>query len=71
MTFASMIQSLEGRVEVIERHGDYGVSVGAITDDSRSVPEGSLFVAVKGEHVDGHQFIPATMRAGIAALVSE
>ncbi len=71
MTFASMIQSLEGRVEVIERHGDYGVSVGAITDDSRSVPEGSLFVAVKGEHVDGHQFISAAMRAGIAALVSE
>ncbi|MDH5666771.1 MAG: UDP-N-acetylmuramoyl-L-alanyl-D-glutamate--2,6-diaminopimelate ligase [Nitrospira sp.] len=71
MTFASMIQSLEGRVEVLERHGDHGVSVGAITDDSRSVPEGSLFVAVKGEHVDGHQFIPAAMRAGIAALVSE
>ena len=71
MTFASLIQSLEGRVEVIEHHGDYGVSVGAITDDSRSVPNGSLFVAVKGEHVDGHQFIPAAMRAGIAALVSE
>lgn len=71
MTFASMIQALQGQVEVVERHGDYGISVASITDDSRSVREGSVFVAVKGEHVDGHQFIPAAMKAGIAALVLE
>ncbi len=71
MTFASMIQALEGRVEVIEGRGDHGVKVESITDDSRSVREGSVFVAVKGEHVDGHQFIPAAMQAGVAALVLE
>lgn len=71
MTFASMIQVLEEQVEVVERRGDYGISVGSITDDSRSVREGSVFVAVKGEHVDGHQFIPAAMKAGMAALVLE
>jgi len=66
-----MIQALEGQVDVVQRSGNLDISVGSITDDSRSVGDGSLFVAVKGEHVDGHRFIPAAIHAGIAALVSE
>lgn len=71
MTFAALIQAIQGRVEVIENHGDLTVPVLAITDDSRSVRAGSLFVAVKGEHTDGHRFIPDARRAGMAALVLE
>jgi len=71
MTFAEMIQALEGQVRVIERGGDHGILVKAISDDSRSIREGGVFVAVKGEHVDGHRFISAAMKAGMAALVSE
>ena len=71
MTFAAMVQALRGQVEVIECRGDHGISVCAITDDSRCVREGSVFVAVKGEHVDGHRFIPAAIQAGMAALVVE
>jgi UDP-N-acetylmuramoyl-L-alanyl-D-glutamate--2,6-diaminopimelate ligase len=71
MTFAAMIQALQGQVEVLESRGDHGVAVSAITDDSRSVRVGSVFVAVKGEQADGHRFIPAAIKAGMAALVLE
>ncbi len=71
MTLATMLEMLQGRVEVLERHGNLHVLVNAITDDSRTVSAGSLFVAVKGEQVDGHQFIPAALKAGMAALVTE
>lgn len=71
MTFAAMIQALQGQVEVLESRGDHGVAVSAITDDSRSVRAGSVFVAVKGEQADGHRFIPAAIKAGMAALVLE
>jgi UDP-N-acetylmuramoyl-L-alanyl-D-glutamate--2,6-diaminopimelate ligase len=71
ITLAALLQALEGRVKIIERRGDLDVSVGAITDDSRAVSPHSLFVAVKGERVDGHDFIPAAVRGGMVALVSQ
>lgn len=32
--------------------------------DSRQIERGDLFVAITGDHVDGHQFIPAVAKAG-------
>ncbi len=37
--------------------------------DSRLIERGGLFVAIKGAHVDGHQFIPAVARAGAGAVL--
>ena len=71
MTLATLLQSLEGQVRILDRYGNLDVSVNAITDDSRAVSTHSLFVAVKGERVDGHEFIPAAMRGGMVALVSQ
>jgi UDP-N-acetylmuramoyl-L-alanyl-D-glutamate--2,6-diaminopimelate ligase len=42
-----------------------------ITHDSRKVRPGSLFVAVRGFHSDGHQFIPQAVQCGAAAIVAE
>jgi len=39
------------------------------TLDSRQVKPGMLFVAVKGERVDGHDFIPQARAAGAAGIV--
>ncbi|MBK9308702.1 MAG: UDP-N-acetylmuramoyl-L-alanyl-D-glutamate--2,6-diaminopimelate ligase [Nitrospira sp.] len=69
MTLATMLQALDGRVTVLERQGDLDVLVTAITDDSRKASSQSLFVAVKGEYVDGHRFIPAALKGGVSALV--
>src|SRR5260370_40450908 len=37
--------------------------------DSRQVGQGELFIAIKGEHVDGHSFIPAAAQAGAGAVL--
>ncbi|MGM9868419.1 MAG: UDP-N-acetylmuramoyl-tripeptide--D-alanyl-D-alanine ligase [Sodaliphilus sp.] len=47
------------------------VEVSAIETDSRKVPQGGLFVAIKGERVDGHQFIDQTIEAGALAVMTE
>ncbi len=47
------------------------VDVRAVTDDSREVRPGSLFVARQGTRVDGRQFIAGAMRSGAAAVAME
>jgi UDP-N-acetylmuramoyl-L-alanyl-D-glutamate--2,6-diaminopimelate ligase len=42
-----------------------------IAYDSRKVTPGSLFVAVRGFHSDGHQFILQALRQGAIAVVAE
>ncbi len=71
MTLAAMLQALDGRVKILERQGDLGVSVKGITDDSRTASSQSLFVAVKGERVDGHRFVSAALKGGASALVAQ
>ncbi|MBM4127041.1 MAG: UDP-N-acetylmuramoyl-L-alanyl-D-glutamate--2,6-diaminopimelate ligase [Nitrospira sp.] len=71
MTFATMLQALQGQVAIVEGGGDHTISVHAVTDDSRSIQPGSVFIAVQGERVDGHRFIPAAVQAGVAGLVSQ
>ena len=45
--------------------------VSGVTSDSRQVASGDLFVAIKGERVDGHAFVPdAFARGASSALVS-
>ncbi len=39
------------------------------TLDSRQVRPGMLFVAVKGEHVDGHAYIPQALARGAAGIL--
>jgi UDP-N-acetylmuramoyl-L-alanyl-D-glutamate--2,6-diaminopimelate ligase len=47
------------------------VLVRGVTNDSREVRPGSLFVAVPGLHVDGHDFVGAAAAAGAAAAIVE
>ncbi|WP_407405123.1 UDP-N-acetylmuramoyl-tripeptide--D-alanyl-D-alanine ligase [Sodaliphilus sp.] len=45
--------------------------VTGIETDSRKVPEGGMFVAIKGERVDGHKFIEQVMQGGAATVLTE
>jgi UDP-N-acetylmuramoyl-L-alanyl-D-glutamate--2,6-diaminopimelate ligase len=47
------------------------IAVSGVVADSRRVQPGSLFVAVPGQHVDGHEFVEAAATAGAAAVVVE
>ena len=46
-------------------------TVTAVTSDSRTAAEGSLFVALRGARVDGHDFMRGCIEKGAAACVSE
>ncbi|MGI8823716.1 MAG: UDP-N-acetylmuramoyl-tripeptide--D-alanyl-D-alanine ligase [Acidimicrobiia bacterium] len=52
-------------------HGDGGLTIAAVGTDSRAVEPGSLFVAIRGDHFDGHRFAPAAIAAGAVAVVVE
>ena len=51
--------------------GPDGVVSGEVRIDSRAVQPGDLFVALRGEHTDGHAFAAAAAEAGAAAVVVE
>ncbi len=52
-------------------HGPAEQEVTSITLDSRKAAAGSLFVAQKGEKVDGHTFIPKAIEGGCRAIACE
>lgn len=54
-----------------ETRGDLSVLIREIQFDSRLVKPGDCFVAVKGTHVDGHQFISKAIQMGASAIVCE
>ncbi|MGB3399243.1 MAG: Mur ligase domain-containing protein, partial [Candidatus Deferrimicrobiaceae bacterium] len=47
------------------------LEIGGISIDSRTVRPGDLFVAIRGERVDGHAFLDAAARAGAATALVE
>ncbi len=69
MTLDELIAPLEKRGEVTKQRGDLRVRVTSLTDDSRQITPGTLFVAVKGDRVDGHSYVRQAVEAGAAALI--
>ena len=66
-TIAQLIQ----QVPDVSLVGNAQVTALNLTYDSRHVGEGSLFFAIKGTQVDGHQFIDAVVEKGAVAIVCE
>lgn len=71
LTVTQLLAALNGQVAIVDRLGDLDGSITSVTDDSRSVSSGSLFVAVKGERVDGHKYVGQAIKAGAAAIVGQ
>ena len=52
-------------------HGDDDIVVkGSASVDSRDLRQGDLFVAIAGDHVDGHNFVAHAVGAGAAAVLA-
>lgn len=50
-------------------NGDFTLPISHVAYDSRKVEHGSLFVAIKGVHTDGHRFIANALAHGAVAVV--
>lgn len=56
-----------GRLTPVDARGE----ISGISTDSRTVGEGELFVPLRGENFDGHEFITLAVRSGAVACLSE
>ena len=55
----------------LKAKGKVDIEVTSIENDSRKVSQGSLFVAIKGFDVDGHDYISTAIDNGAVAIVLE
>ncbi|MDP8960035.1 MAG: UDP-N-acetylmuramoyl-tripeptide--D-alanyl-D-alanine ligase [Actinomycetota bacterium] len=67
LSLAEVARATDGHVVA----GDANTVVHAVTTDSRHVPRDALFIALKGEHHDGHDYVAAARRAGAAGYLGE
>ncbi len=65
----AIAQALDDAGLLVERRGALPETAADITDDSRSVKAGTLFVAVRGTERDGHDFLDAAKTAGASAAI--
>ncbi len=59
------------KVSIRSVRGEMDRSVDNLQTDSRLAGPGSLFIALRGTHVDGHAFIPQVIAAGASVIVGE
>lgn len=64
-TLKDIISTLDAQ----ELQGDQNVSIQDITADSRAVKPNSLFIALDGATVDGHNYIDKAVAAGTVAVI--
>ena len=67
MQLSDLVKRLEGAVV----HGSVDHEITGLCYDSRRAGPGNLFVAVRGELVDGHSFIKQAIDRGAVAVVGE
>lgn len=58
-------------IEVLESHGRTDIEIKGITNDSRAVKQGYIFVAVKGWNQDGHHHLKNAVDNGASGLIVE
>ena len=65
------LKTILTRMPAQQVSGPAEVDITSICYDSRRVEPGSLFVALPGEHVDGHAYVDQAITKGAAAVVVE
>src|SRR5579863_4353612 len=66
-----ILQEILYKVRIRSVHGKLDVEVRDLQLDSRKVGKATAFIAVKGTHTDGHQYIEAASVAQPAAIICE
>lgn len=66
-----LLQDLLRGVDIRHSHAELHQEISALCCDTREISPGTLFVALRGSRLDGHDFIPQALAAGAAAVVCE
>ncbi|MEO6015915.1 MAG: UDP-N-acetylmuramoyl-tripeptide--D-alanyl-D-alanine ligase [Polaromonas sp.] len=64
------LQQASGWVPASELVGDGAVKISRVHTDTRSLQEGDLFVALKGERFDAHEFLAQAKTCGAVAAIA-
>lgn len=71
MLLGKLIDGVSGLSVRASAAGHESLRICDVTEDSRTVLPGSLYIARKGETADGNSFIPAALAAGAVAVLSD
>lgn len=66
-----LLKDILYKTGIEELVGNTSIAIAKVCFDSREVEEESVFVAVAGTNVDGHQFIEKTIQQGAVAIICE
>jgi UDP-N-acetylmuramoyl-L-alanyl-D-glutamate--2,6-diaminopimelate ligase len=67
----AIVRALQDSGLLRETRGEIPPAVTDLTEDSREVRQGTLFVAIPGLHVDGRDFVAAAAKNGAALAIVE
>lgn len=65
------IKEILANCNLLEIRGDKDIDINSISFDSRTVAGGTLFFAIKGTQVDGHNYIEKAIEKGATGIVCE
>ena len=68
LTLAQLLQAVGGTL--IGGEADLNQTVTEVCTDSRSVPQGCLFLPLEGERFDGHSFINSALEQGAVGCIT-
>ncbi|MGF7058806.1 UDP-N-acetylmuramoyl-L-alanyl-D-glutamate--2,6-diaminopimelate ligase [Brassicibacter mesophilus] len=63
------LSKLISELEIVSINGETDIDINSINHDSRKVIQGSLFIAIKGFKVDGHDYILEAISNGARAII--
>lgn len=67
----ALLQNILYKVRNTALIGSTAIEVNGLCQDSRNVVPGNVFIATRGVHTDGHQFIESAIEKGAVAVISE
>ena len=69
LTIADILKIRSLKAQFLGSISDLDTEFGKVTIDSRKASPGDLFIAIRGERFDGHQFVDEVLRSGARAAV--
>lgn len=67
----ALLQHILYKVRSTALNGSTAVEVAGLSMDSRKINPGDVFIAARGVHTDGHQFIESAIEKGAVAVIAE